>query len=121
MAYKITVYAPDENDRIQVDITTVRGDSLIIPPFITISNNGEDPTDATALMQCRTLSGLLIHTFNVIVTTDLDDQIKLSINEGPLAIKANKYNYDIQITYASGKVDTKIYGVFTVVKDFSYF
>ena len=121
------------SERGQLNITSVRGDTLslgtaLTPGIVLRFEDGGTPRDLsgyTAKLQVRktkaTRNAILLFT-DADGTIDMSDaangRLKLIHSAAQMTVKAFKdYYYDLQLTAPSGQVETQLWGFWTNLQD----
>lgn len=100
-----------------LNFSTKRGDTFKQTDFqINVNESPLDLTDGEVKMQLRKEAGGIV-ALEVGITIFDATNGEFCINEQIIDIQACTYKYDIQITQASGEVDTWISGLFVVTDD----
>lgn len=106
------------------DIIAVKGDSLSLDlQFLNDDNTAEDLTGNTFSCKVKNAAGVDILTFTIgngFTLTNTNKTLVMSRTAAQMAaVAAGEYVYDIQRTYPTGVVETKLKGAFIVESDIS--
>lgn len=100
-----------------LNFTTKRGDTFKQTDFqININTIPLDLTDGLVKIQLRKEAGGIV-AFTPSLTIFNPTNGEFCIDEQIIDIPACIYKYDIQVTQASGEVDTWVEGLFTITDD----